>query len=158
MSLMAYSQKVESNIDDFTGEKVVKTSWEKIYSGGMTGANQTRLQIQAVNETNFLLFRIYTNEVVAINQGSEVLIKTPNGVIKGIVTQYSVAEPGAWAENAPNNKLGIYFKCSIELADIKDVIIQKIRFPFTDGNLDIEIKDKDNKKIHKMIELISSID
>ena len=45
LPILCFAQKIESKIDDFTGEKVITTSWEKIYSGGMTGNNQTRISL-----------------------------------------------------------------------------------------------------------------
>lgn len=78
--IMASAQKVDVNTDEFTGDKVIKTSWEKIYSGGMTGKYQTRLQIQSVNGTQFLVFRVFTDCVTSISKDAQVMIKTSSGV------------------------------------------------------------------------------
>ena len=55
MPLFCFAQKVDTKIDDFTGEKVVTTSWEKIYSGGATGKNQTRIRFSFVSSQTVLL-------------------------------------------------------------------------------------------------------
>lgn len=151
-----FSQKVNIKIDDFTNDTIISTSWEKIYSGGMTGKNQTRLQIKQSGSAYYLLFRIYTNDVVAIHKDSKILIKTSNEIATAIVCDYSISEPGAWSPKYINNNLGIYFKCLVNIDDLKNKQIEKIRIPFSDGNLDLEIKKNDNNKIQKMVSLILS--
>lgn len=147
------AQKIVISTDDFTGDTIIKTSWEKIYSGGMTGKDQTRIQIQQINGTQYILFRVFTNRVVSISQGSEIMFKTADGIVKALATDYAIAEPGAWSPNAINKNLGILFTTKVDLSLFSGEI-EKIRIPFNDGNLDLSIKDKEADKISKMIQSV----
>lgn len=149
-AIICQAQKLDISVDDFTGDIKIKTSWEKIYSGGMTGKDQTRIQIQQINGSQFILFRVFTDRVVSIDKGAEVMFKTTDGIIKATVQKYAISEHGAWAPNAVNNKLGIYFTSRVDLNQISGKI-EKIRIPLNDGNLDLTIKSKDSDKIAKMI-------
>lgn len=147
------AQKVDVKIDDFTGEKTIVTSWEKIYSGGMTGSKQTRLQIKQTENAQYMIFRVFTDCVASINKGDEVFFKTSEGLVKATVTDYSISEHGAWAPNAPNSKLGIYFVTKADLGDFKGTI-EKIRIPLSVGNYDLTLNKKDSEKIYKLIDLV----
>lgn len=149
------AQKVSVVNDDFTGEKIVKTSWEKIYSGGMTGSKQTRMEVYQNGDAQFLKFRIFTDAVCSIDRNAEVMFKINDGVVKAPVTEYSISEPGAWSVNAPNKKLGIYFSVSINLNDLIGKEIQRIRFPLSIGNLDLDINKKDSEKMQKMFKMVN---
>lgn len=155
-SIAAYAQKISVKIDDFTGEKMVETSWEKIYSGGATASMQTRLEVCQYGADQFLKFRIYTGKVCSIDRNAEVLFKTNDGIVKAIVTEYSLSEPGAWSVNAPNKNLGIFFSTKVNLKELIGKEIQRIRFPFSKGNVDIEIKKGDAEKMQKMFNLVVS--
>lgn len=153
-ALSLNAQKVQVSTDDFTGATIAETSWEKIYTGGMTGKDQTRMMVQDNAGSTFFKFRVFTDAVLSIQEGANVMFKTSGGVINCTVVKYALAEPGAWTVNAPNNKLGIYFTVSADLNAFNGVEIQKIRFPFSDGNLDLDINSKSSNKIIKMIQLV----
>lgn len=82
MPLFCFAQKVDTKIDDFTGEKVVTTSWEKIYSGGATGKNQTRIRFRHEGGVDLIEFRVFTDCATSCNKGQEMLLKTNDGIIK----------------------------------------------------------------------------
>lgn len=151
--VIAFGQRVKVSTDDFTGEKTIETSWEKIYSGGMTGKHQTRIKLEDTDGRQYISFRIYTDSPASIVGDAEVLFKTSEGIVKGTVIKFATASPGAWMLNAPNNKLGILFSIRIDLSQLKGTI-EKIRIPLLDGNLDLDISKKDSDKIHKMINLV----
>lgn len=75
MPLFCFAQKVDTKIDDFTGEKVVTTSWEKIYSGGATGKNQTRIRFRHEGGVDLIEFRVFTDCATSCNKGQEMLLK-----------------------------------------------------------------------------------
>lgn len=156
MPFLVSAQKVDIKIDDFTNDTIITTSWEKIYGGGLSGQNQTRIQLKKIGSENYMYFRIFTNDVASINKGSKVLIKTSNDIVNATVVEYAITEPGAWSPSKINNKLGIFFKCAYDVNELQSFTIEKIRIPFTDGNLDLDIKKKDSDKIQKMISMILS--
>ena len=141
------SQDITTHIDDFTGEKVVTTSWEKIYQGGATGMYQTRMCLRHEGGKNYIEFRIFTDDVVSCNEGNKILFKTTKGIISVSNTRYTLAKPGDWHSSAINRKLGIYLICSGNLEKIKDATVQKIRITLNDGYVDLDLKEKESNKI-----------
>lgn len=151
MPLICFAQKVDTKIDDFTGEKVVTTSWEKIYSGGATGKNQTRIRFRHEGGTDFIEFRVFTDCVASCDKRKEILLKTNNGIIKVYNLEYTLTKPGDWNPNRINNKLGIYLTCSgSELNKLLNESVSKIRITLSDGYRDIVLKEKDSSKLQSL--------
>lgn len=150
LPVFCMGQSVESKVDDFTGEKVITTSWEKIHTGGLTGKNQTRIRFRHENNKDFIEFRLFTDCVTSCNKGDEVLIKTNNGLVRLSNSAYTLSKPGDWAPSAINSKQGIYLICYGDMTKLKDCKAEKIRFYLTDGYRDIELKEKDSEMLSKL--------
>ena len=145
-----YAQKVTTHVDDFTGEKVVVTSWEKIYQGGMTGMYQTRMRLKQDAGRIYFEFRIYTKDVASCSEGNKILFKTNKGVISVSNSSYTLTKPGDWSPSPVNDNLGIYLICHGNIEEFKDVTVQKIRITFNDGYVDLDLKKKESEKITKL--------
>ena len=146
------AQKVNVITDDFTGEKVVTTDYLKIYQGGATGMNQTRIRFRHENKKDYIEYRIFTDDATSsCKKGQKLLIKTDDGVVETTNVSNVVALPGAWSAKPINNKFGIYIICSFSITEIQGKNIQKIRINFSDGYIDLEIKDKDSAKLQQYI-------
>lgn len=144
------AQKVNTIIDDFTGEKVVTTDYLKIYQGGGTGKNQTRIRFRHENEKDYIEYRIFTDDVTSsCKAGQKLLIKTDNGIVETTNVDNVVALPGAWSAKPINDKYGIYIICSFSTSELQGKAIQKIRINLADGYIDLDIKDKDSAKIQQ---------
>lgn len=156
MPLFCMAQSIESKIDDFTGEKVITTSWEKIYTGGLTGKNQTRVRFRHENNRDFMEFRLFNDCVTSCNKDDEVLIKTNNGLVRLSNSTYTLSKPGDWTPSAINNKQGIYSICYGDMTKLKDSKAKKIRFYLTDGYRDIELKEKDSEMLNKLYNIFRS--
>lgn len=154
--ILCMGQSVESKVDDFTGEKVITTSWEKIYTGGLTGKNQTRVRFRHENNRDYMEFRLFTDCVTSCNKDDEVLIKTNNGLVRLSNSAYTLSKPGDWAPSAINNKQGIYLICYGDMTKLKDSKAEKIRFYLTDGYRDIELKEKDSEMLNQLYNIFRS--
>lgn len=150
-AITAIAQKVEVKKDDFTGEKVITTDYFKIYQGGATAKNQTRVRFRHENNEDYIEYRIFTDAIASCRNGLKMLIKTNDGIIETTNTELSVSEPGAWSAKPINSNLGIYIICTFSPSDLQGKTIQKIRFNLTDGYLDIDIKDKDAAKFKQLL-------
>lgn len=151
LPIICFAQKVNTQIDDFTGEKVITTSWEKIFSGGATGKNQTRIRFRHEGGTDFIEFRIFTDCVASCDKGKEILLKTDNDIIKVYNLAYTLSKPGDWNPKGINNKLGIYLVCSSsELDKLSNESVTKIRISLSDGYRDIALKEKESLKIQEL--------
>lgn len=151
IAITSSAQKVEVKTDDFTGEKVITTDYLKIYQGGATAKNQTRVRLRHENGEDYIEYRIFTDAIASCRKGLKILIKTDDGIIETVNTELAVAEPGAWSAKPINSNLGIYIICTCSPADLQGKTIQKIRFNLTDGYLDLDIKDKDAAKFQQLI-------
>lgn len=148
LPILCFAQKIESKIDDFTGEKVITTSWEKIYSGGMTGNNQTRIRFRHEGGSDFMEFRVFTDCVASCDKDKKILMKTDSGVIKVANLEYTLTKPGDWSPSAINNKLGIYIVCSgKDINRLSKEKVTKLRITLSDGYRDLELKGKDSQKL-----------
>ena len=151
LPIICFAQKVNTQIDDFTGEKVITTSWEKIFSGGATGKKQSRIRFRHEGGTDFIEFRIFTDCVASCDKGKEILLKTDNDIIKVYNLAYTLSKPGDWNPKGINNKLGIYLVCSSsELDKLSNESVTKIRISLSDGYRDIALKEKESLKIQEL--------
>ncbi len=124
--ILCMGQSVESKVDDFTGEKVITTSWEKIYTGGLTGKSQTRVRFRHENNNDYMEFRLFTDCVTSCNKDDEILIKTNNGLVRLSNSAYTLSKPGDWAPSAINNKQGIYLICYGDMTKLKDCKAERL--------------------------------
>ena len=151
IAITSSAQKVEVKTDDFTGEKVITTDYLKIYQGGATAKNQTRVRLRHENGEDYIEYRIFTDAIASCRNGLKILIKTNDGIVETTNTELAVSEPGAWSAKPINSNLGIYIICTFSPSDLQGKTIQKIRFHLTDGYLDIDINDKDAAKFKQLL-------
>lgn len=149
--VLCIAQTVNTKVDEFTGEKTTITSWEKIYQGGATGKNQTRIRFRHEGGVDFMEFRIFTDCVASCDKGKEMLLKTNNSVIKVENLKYTLTKPGDWNPKGTNNKLGIYLICTgNDIYKLEKEIVTQIRITLSDGYRDIKLKEKDSAKIQQL--------
>lgn len=154
---LCFAQKITSKVDDFTGEKVVTTSWEKVYSGGMTGKNQTHARLRHEGGNDFFEIRLFTDCVASCKKGEKILMKTDKGIVELLNTEYKLTGPGDWSPSSINSKLGIYLVCtSSNIAKLANEKVTKIRITLSDGYRDIELKDKDSSKLQNLVKAFLS--
>ncbi|MBO7067606.1 MAG: hypothetical protein J6W52_02855 [Bacteroidaceae bacterium] len=152
LSVIANAQNVKVETDDFTGEKVITTDYLKVYQGGATAENQTRIRFRHENGKDYIEYRIFTDDAISsCKEGQTILIKTDDGIIETVNTENTVAEPGAWSAKPINDNYGIYIICTFSPYDLQGKTIQKIRINLTSGYTDLNIKAKDAGKFQQLL-------
>lgn len=152
IAIATYAQNVKVYTDDFTNERIVSTDYLKIYQGGATATNQTRVRFRHENGKDYIEYRIFTDDVrSSCIEGNKILIKTEDGIIETVNIKTVVAEPGAWSAKPINDNYGIYIICIFIPSNLIGKTIQKIRINLTEGYIDLNIKAKDAIKFQQFL-------
>jgi len=155
-----FSQKLAENyIDDFTGDKILRTSWEKLIYNNKT---VTYFRLVKINDFRFVQLKImygnFNRRVFSINKQQESMIKFTNGEIaKLFCTDYTITCTGCGAigingSGAQGIKVS-YILNNIEYEKFTDRI-EKIRIYTSIGLIDNEIKPKHSKLFINALKLI----
>jgi hypothetical protein len=160
--LMSSAQKIEKSIiDDFTGNKVIYTSWEKIKSNNITGRNQLLARFRYENNLQYFELKWITGESLGNQSGrfsvaddAKLLLKLSNGEVVTLKSiEYSIAQKGLGTTGLSFSALyGMHLKYigdDISKLSGKEYVT-KVRIYTTDGYVDIELKEKDSKKINEL--------
>lgn len=160
--VLAFSQKIEkSEIDDFTGNKVVYTSWEKIKGGNaMTGRNNLMFMLRYENGTKYFHLKWITAEVASISDGAKLMFKlSDDSVVTLNSISYVLSGKGEGVTGLSwSGILGIHaiYKGDDISKFAGNAIASKVRIYTSDGYIDIDLKDKDAAKINKAYALLTS--
>lgn len=161
LSYKAFSQKIDkSEVDDFTGKKAVYTSYEKI-KGSMNCKNILHFRLISESEKEYMQLKWSTDRMLSVSEGENVLLKLSNNdILKCKNLKYVLASNGDGAVGLNCSKaLGVCLDLSIENIEIfksNDVFVTKIRIQTSEGYFDIDIKEKDSKKLNKAYSLLSN--
>lgn len=151
ISTICSAQEIKKNeVDDFTGNKLIETSWERInYS--MKGYC-TYLNLSLLNDKQYLGVKVTTLSVCSVMEGNEILFKTKDGGVyklKAIETVISAKGEGAISLQGAQAE-GIHVRYAGDLSFLGTNTIDKIRVYTRNKYLDIEITDKYKENIMKM--------
>ena len=153
----ASSQKIASSKkDNFTGGKVVYTSWETIYSGGATAQLKTFVRFAHESGRTFMQIRIITNQITSVSGKSNVDFKTNKGIFSLENQNYAIAVRGGAAISMVGSD-AIGLKLDVVKGDFEfllDSKVEMIRYHFSGGYFDISISDKNQQKLSKMYNLL----
>ncbi|MGM0641929.1 MAG: hypothetical protein ACQESN_10970 [Thermotogota bacterium] len=154
-----FAQKIKQReVDEFTKNKVVRTSWETInadlkFTCSIRGA--------IINESYYLDFKIMMGMggVFAVPDGESIMLLLDNDeVIEIINPEHIVSSTGAGATGIMGSGThGVYLSCKVTEKQLRNIInssIAKIRIYTTDGYVESEINNRKAKKADKIIELI----
>lgn len=156
-STICMAQEIKkSEIDDFTGNKLIETSWQRInYS---TKGYCTYLNLSLLNQKQYLGVKIITMSVCSIIEDSEILFKAKDGNVyklKAVETAISAKGEGAIGMQGAQAE-GIYVRYSGDLSFLGSIEIDKIRVYTRNQYLDIDVTDKYKDKIMKMYQLFEN--
>jgi hypothetical protein len=148
---------VSNKIDDFTGEKVIFTSKEKITNETFTKSTQTLFMFRFENNIQFLHLFWQSRNIISVDQDAKILFKMSNGNLLTLYnTSYTLSEKGI-ASTALVKPAGID---GIELIysgdDLKKMAIEsviKFRIFTNSGYVDFEVKEKDALNLKKLYKL-----
>ncbi|PXV61245.1 hypothetical protein CLV62_12578 [Dysgonomonas alginatilytica] len=160
--ILAFSQKIEKNeVDDFTGNKVIYTSWEKIKGGNvLTGRDNLMFMLRYENGTTYLHLKWITVEITSISNDAKLMFKfnddsvaTLNSISHVLSGKGEGVTGLSWSAI-----MGIHamYKGDDIIKFSGDAVATKVRVYSTDGYVDIDIKDKDGAKINKAYSLLTA--
>lgn len=154
---VASAQKIESSIiDDFTGGKVIYTSWEKIRA--TSGKNNIYVRFRYENKTQFLHFKWITNEKTAIDEDAKIIFKLSNDNTVALNSLYSSRSKdgdgaiGFWMsglEGIENTYVGNFSDFAQN-----EFFGTKIRIYARKGYTDLDLKEKEAKKLNEIYMLL----
>lgn len=145
---VASSMKIaKDEIDEFTGNRTLITSWEKICN------EKISIRFRLQNNYKILDFFIYSSNPIVVGEGDQLLFKSITDNIEEFKSidisssKYNSSYVGRdWSLSA--SYLG-------DLSFFADNITRLIRIYETDGYIDNKIKEGDGKKIQKLYDLFS---
>ncbi len=157
VSNTAFSQKIaEDYVDEFTKDKIIRTSWEKAISKSDIGAY---IRFERKNDTLRFNFKFMLLSVFSMPPGENLMIMLDNTeVIKLTNTDYHVSCIGCGATGFAGSKLpGLDLLWNVDkefVGKLKNHKIKKIRIYLRDGYMEEEVKEKFAIKIQQIAALI----
>lgn len=161
------SQTIKENqVDEFTKNKVIRTSWEPLSKNGNIYAH---VRGSRINEIFYLDIKIMLagglkigGSIFSIQDGPYIMFKLENDSILTLHNpKYEIACRGCGAINLIGSEgYGVNLKIPLEADKIDYLIthkITKIRLYTTDGYVEGEVKEKFSDMIAKEFKLIKSL-
>ena len=155
ISLCTYGQKITtSEVDKFTGKKIVETSFEKIVTNKniLVGVNKESLNkdvwiaFKGVDDNIFLIIKWVTNIVTSLNSDSNIIfLDEDDNPYTFFNTEYTITGKG---EGTPSNKFvgsamyGLDIYATGDYSVLKDKNIKAMRIYTTDGYVNFNIPKK----------------
>jgi hypothetical protein len=153
-----FSQKISKNIvDDFTGGKVIYTSWETLNMGNF-GTNHLFFRFRYENNMVYFHLKWITDGVTSVNKDANIIFKFNNDSICTLHSlSYTLAERGGGAVGISMSAMMgldlIYVGNEMNLF-LTDHYVSKIRIYTTDGYVDMNIKEGNAMKINTAYKLL----
>ncbi|MDJ1505206.1 hypothetical protein [Xanthocytophaga agilis] len=155
---LAFSQTLEENkVDEFTNNKVKRTSWEAL---NMTMKFTTYFRISRINDQDYFDLKMMKGAgVFSIDKDQEIMFKLSNGeFVKLPNLRYTVTCTGCGAKGlAGSTGQGIEVSYPInkeQFEQLKNNIVVRDRIYTTDGYVEDDTKEKNAKKISEALKLI----
>jgi len=158
-STSLFAQKIKKReVDKFTKNKVVKTSWETINADLKFTCS---IRGTKINESYYLDFKIMMGMggVFAVPDGESIMLLLENEeVIKIHNPEHTISSVGAGATGMMGSGSdGVFLSCKVaqeQLESIAKSNITKVRIYTTDGYVEANINNRKAKKANKVIDLI----
>lgn len=147
---------IKNEIDEFTGDKLKVSSWEKL---AFTGTMNSYVRIKKVNSNFILSFRfITTNKTYSIDVGEVLLLKLKdNQILKLKNNSFQVSSIGGGSVGiSGSNIFGIQINCIVEnetLRKLNDNLIVKMRIYQSNGYIEEDVKKKRGENFNKLLNL-----
>lgn len=147
----------EDKVDEFTNQKIKRTSWETL---NQTMAFAAYFRISRINDQDYFDLKLMIGvSVFSIEKDQEIMLKLSNGeIVKLPNCKYAITCKGCGANGlAGSSSEGIqvsYLLNKENFEKIKNSPVAKIRIYTNDGYVEEECKEKYASKILKAINLI----
>ena len=154
-----FAQKIKQReIDEFTKNKVVRTSWETINSDLKFTCS---IRGTIINDSYYLDFKIMMGMggVFAIPDGESIMLLLENEeVIKIHNPEHTISSVGEGATGMMGSGSdGVFLSCKVAHEQLKSISasnISKVRIYTTDGYVESDINKRKAKKAKKLVELL----
>lgn len=156
---IAFSQSItENEVDDFTGSKKVKTSWE-VMSKNMKFSAFYRFSKFDDRVYLDLKMMLGTASVFSIKEGAKLMLKMSNGeVIEFINTDFAVTCKGCGARGfAGSSGQGLQTLFSMQASSIPTLLEHeavKVRIYTGDGYVEHKVTPKNAETLKKSLKLV----
>ena len=162
LSVSLYPQKVNVEVDEFTGEKNISTSWEKIAYDTKSGLVLHARYLHKNNEIILECVSLFDpNSAIVVTSGSPLAFKFDNNniiILNSI--DYAIAVKGGGSVSGAFGSYqwdGVHlrykFKSQEDARNFSDSLASFIRFSFNSSQgleyMDITIKEAQAKKLQK---------
>ena len=155
IALVSFGQSITKNItDDFTGGKVIYTSWETLNTGNIiNGTNHLFFRFRYENNMVYFHLKWITNDVTSIDKGAKLIFKFNNDSLSTLYSlAYTLSERGGGAVNMSMSALqgidGIYIGNDMRKFMTNDYPV-KMRIYTTSGYVDMKLDKSNAEKIKK---------
>lgn len=164
--LIVCAQKIKTDeIDKFTKERIVETSFEKIVSDknimGSIGGRLMKdiwIAFRQVGNNTYLRLKWCSNNVIALRENADVLFLDKNGntyIFKN--TKFTIAGQGEGTVGFAGSALyGLNMYLTGNCSELKDKIITDMRINTTEGYIDFSLSKKGSEIIAKTYEIFES--
>jgi hypothetical protein len=151
--MLVNAMKIETDqIDEFTGQRTVITSWEKI------NYDQNHIRFRLQNGILFLDWKMLYNGAVVISEGDKIMFKATDGDIsscESTTTEFGAKGAGATGVGG-SLAWGIFAHYTGHLEWFANHTTKLIRIYTSEGYVDREVKEKEGRKISALYNLFSS--
>ncbi|MEL7246920.1 MAG: hypothetical protein AAFO03_00825 [Bacteroidota bacterium] len=129
-SLCMTAQKYgfSSSTDEFTGESIIVSDWQKLSVGFGGNTYNSYLMLCRIDSSYFLNLKVMTMEVAAVEEGARFMIKMEDGeVVTFVNPQYVLSDRGDGAINfGGSSAMGVHIVLPCESSQITALGAQKI--------------------------------
>lgn len=143
------AQKIEVNkVDDFTKNRIIRTSWSTLYNGGMSNPLWISIRVSKINGTHWLNVKLMNgNHVQSMQKDARLMLMLANDSIVTLYnSEYEISCYGCGATGfVGSSAQGIEADFVIdedELSALQTNPIKKVRIYLTDGYSEGQLKDK----------------
>lgn len=154
LPLLVNAMKItKDEIDEFSGNRIIETSWETLAS------RDIRIRFRLADNKQFLDFKYYTEGLVIIDEGDELKFKSQSDSIISLhATQRFRSGIGQGATgNFGADFWGIHASYTGDMEWFADNVTRLIRIYSTKGYFDKKISESDGRKLVKLYNLFSKV-
>jgi hypothetical protein len=158
LSASVFSQGINRHeTDDFTGEKIIATTWDQLNASGLSCKNVLLFKFRLENGTQYFHLNWISNGIITVSDGEKVMFKMKDGsIIKFNNLSHVIASRGGGSTNITCNDaygVSLILKSDLALLSDENNLIEKVRIYTTDGYVDIDIKEKLAKKVFALYKI-----
>lgn len=149
---------IESKVDEFTGSTIITSSNLSLYVRGL-GSETISYRVQKIDSNTILRIAYGTHDVFSVPEGGELMLLLDNKETFTVYSvDYDIAEPNFSAGPKWSARLSYISVADPQLKILEKNKVTKIRFYFTGGFREYEIKPKMADILMKAVTMVNTKD